>query len=92
MIYIYILLTFCLSIILLIISIFRSVVSVFEPSIDLGQGPVTGKELLLYFDPPECIERAKFLTQELFEPPSSPEMLEKIRHEFKNLRCVSSYV
>ncbi|KAK0424658.1 hypothetical protein QR680_008774 [Steinernema hermaphroditum] len=49
--------------------------------------PVTAKELLLYFDPPESVEERLALRTELFEPPETRAKLEKLKAEMAKMRC-----
>ncbi|KAK0424614.1 hypothetical protein QR680_008751 [Steinernema hermaphroditum] len=63
-----------------------SVSPVQEMAVELAK-PVTAKELLLYFDPPESVEERLALRNELFEPPETRAKLEKLKAEMAKTRC-----
>ncbi|KAK0424656.1 hypothetical protein QR680_008774 [Steinernema hermaphroditum] len=63
-----------------------SVSPVHEMAVEVAK-PVTAKELLLYFDPPESVEERLALRTELFEPPETRAKLEKLKAEMAKMRC-----
>uniref|UniRef100_A0A7E4V7E1 AN1-type domain-containing protein n=1 Tax=Panagrellus redivivus TaxID=6233 RepID=A0A7E4V7E1_PANRE len=64
-----------------------SIISIFDPTIVTGNGPVTTKELSLYFDPPETDERNFIYETELFDVPDSRKRLQELKKELSENRC-----